>query len=66
MRESVLGGPMQASDLADLIAGLEGRWSPGDLDALRAAYAEVAGGVPAGLDAAMVAARTGLHRRDPR
>ncbi|HEU4395737.1 MAG TPA: lipopolysaccharide kinase InaA family protein, partial [Planctomycetota bacterium] len=47
------GGPSDAAradDLADLLAGLEGRWDDGARAALRDAYAAAAGGLPAGLD----------------
>jgi tRNA A-37 threonylcarbamoyl transferase component Bud32 len=57
------GGSEQAADLADLLAGLEGRWSEADLAALREAYAAAAGAIPGGLDAAMAGARERLNRR---
>lgn len=66
LRETGRGGPEQARDLADLVAGLEGRWPAAALDALRAAYAGAAGALPAGLGDALADARARLSRRDPR
>ena len=63
MAEAPRGAAAQAADLADLIAGLEGRWGPGDLEALRSAYAAAAAGLPAGLERAMAAAREREKRR---
>jgi hypothetical protein len=65
MRRAARGGALQAADLADLLAGLEGRWPQEGLDALRAAYAREAGGLPAGLGAAMEGARARRARRSP-
>jgi tRNA A-37 threonylcarbamoyl transferase component Bud32 len=66
MREAGPGDPARIADLADLVAGMEGRWSGAALDALRAGYAEEAGAWPAEVDAALPAARERLGRRRPR
>jgi tRNA A-37 threonylcarbamoyl transferase component Bud32 len=66
MRTVPRGGAAQAADLADLLAGLEARWTASDLDGLRAAYAAAAGGLPAGIEGAVAAARLRARRRDPR
>jgi tRNA A-37 threonylcarbamoyl transferase component Bud32 len=63
LREVPRGGSIQAADLADLLAGLEGRWTAEDLDGLRTAYAAAAGRIPEGLDGAMAAARVRAARR---
>ena len=66
MRRASLGGPLQAGDLADLLAGLENRWTSSTLEELRAAYAAVVGDLPAGLERAMPEARARPLRRRPR
>ncbi len=66
MRAAPRGGPLQARDLADLVAGLEDRWPPRDRESLLGAYAAAAGGLPAGFAAALPAARAALGRRLPR
>ncbi len=63
MRVVPRGGAVQAADLADLLAGLEEGWGAEDLEALRAAYAAEAGGLPGGLGEAMAAARERRRRR---
>jgi tRNA A-37 threonylcarbamoyl transferase component Bud32 len=60
------GGPDQAADLADLLAGLEERWPPAELETLRGAYAAAAGAIPAGTEEAMAEARQRIARRRPR
>lgn len=60
------GGAAQARDLAELLAGLEGRWPAAAMAELREAYARAAGGIPAGLEGSLPAARAGLARRAPR
>jgi len=60
------GGAVQARDLADLLAGLEPRWPEAEREALLAAYARFAGGLPEGWERALPAARAGLRRREPR
>jgi len=63
LRAAARGGAVQAADLADLLAGLEGRWGAAGLEALRSAYAAAAGGIPEGWEAALPAARERLRRR---
>jgi len=63
LREVPRGGSIQAADLADLLAGLEGRWTAEELDGLRSAYVAEAGRIPEGLDGAMAAARIRATRR---
>jgi hypothetical protein len=66
LREVARGGPEQARDLADLVAGLEKGWPEEMLAALRVSYVAAAGALPPGLDAALADARARLARRDPR
>jgi len=66
MRETPRGGPDQARDLADLLAGLEGRWAAAEMGTLREAYVAAAGALPAGIEEALAAAREALGRRAPR
>ena len=63
LRPAAPGGPVQAADLADLLAGLEDRWDAAPLAGIRDGYAEAAGRIPEGLDAAMAGARERRRRR---
>ena len=66
LRRVVVGGLLQARDIADLLAGLEGRWRAEEMAAFHEAYAAEAGGIPGGTEDAMAAARERLRRRLPR
>ena len=63
MRTVARGGPEQAADLADLLAGLEGRWDAAALEAIRKAYVAKMGALPKRLEEEMAAARKRRERR---
>jgi hypothetical protein len=63
LRPVARGGPEQSADLADLLAGLEGRWDAESIGAIRDAYAGAMGTLPDRLDGEMARARSRRERR---